>query len=1737
MRTLARGVWNHLGSRRRTLRSVARTVLTAILLTVIGVECSAAAAAESSVSTRTQPRVSQVPPAARELKFSAAAADDEFLRTGLFIEPLAPTSLTSTRENRELARALLTYRDLVQSTGSEDAVEPLLSFLDRHPDSAWEPALLLDLGIVYRQTGHFSKALQAWQTGWKQTRDLTDPHGYAIANATVARLSQLEAYLGRKELLAPLLDSVHDRKIGGTPAQWLTDSQTGLYEMLHQPETSFLCGPLALRRILTDVDTGIKPSPVALRVLNDAQSTPNGLSLTAVQQIATKAGMHYQMAFRKPGAVVITPAVAHWKVGHYAAIVGHQKGRYLVHDTTFGDDIRVSRATLDEEASGYFLVPAGPLPAGWRGVPAVEGSGIWGRGNTGNTHDDNATGDTCSGGTGCTDYSVELEVVGLQLTDTPVGYNPPVGPTVAFTFVYSHRDIQQPATGFTYTNFGPKWTFNWLSYITDTVKSNGQATVYRRGGGNEPYTFSSTGATTSYTGPYSQSTLSRTVNSSGNSTGFTLTFPNGSYEQFTQPGGGVGQFFMTAVVDAAGNKVTLAYDSLLRITTITDAVGEVSTLSYQSSTSLLVSKITDPFGRAASFTYTADGHLGSITDTLGITSSYTYGQGADPDFINTLTTPYGSTTFTFGDSKATPSLGSTRFLKTTDALGRMSYVEFDQGIDPSDSSNGVPKGPLPANMAACANYLNWRNTFVFNANQYALALNNGVLNYSLAKVVHWLHTSDGGSTSRIKESEKQPLENRVWYNYAGQNLAQGSCGTIYATVSNSGVVSPTASNKPIAAGRVLDDGSTQVTNYSYNPQGNILSAKDTAGRQTTYTYAANNVDLISVANTTGSTQVLETVTYNSQHLPLTITGANGTTTRYAYNSAGQITRYTDQLGHATTYTYDSAGRVKTITGASGFVETFSYDSLNHPAAVTDSGGETLRFTYDAADRVTSVTFPDGTVSRKNYNLLEAQSITDRLGHTTQFTYDADRELTKTTDQLGRVVQRGYNLAGELTSITDPKGHTTTLVLDDEGRTVAKQFPDGTSVSVAYQASRSLTAAVTDALGQGTYYTYNPDGTVATVGYVSNVNTPSVSFSYDPAYVRPVSMTDGNGTTTYSYYPVQSGPNLGANLLQSVTSPVAGGTGSDTVTYAYDALNRIVSYNIDGAAQTVAFDALGRVNSTSNPLDTFTYGYSDGTGRVSTTTAAQGPVLSYSYFGAAQDELLSQVSVATQSGTSLAQLSYTYDANENVSTFTSSIPATQTASYTYDQTDRLLSATIGAASTPQYAYTYDAASNLTSITANGIQQSPTYTSTNSIQSGTYDLNGSPTALAGKTYTWDGARRLASVADATGNASYFTYDGIGNLVRVVDTVNGSVTADHSYLWCGNTRCLSHDNTHSGSPVTAQYFNQGVIVNGTSYYYVRDRLGSVRELISTSGTIAAQYDYDPYGNPITVSGTVPLDAGFQGFFYHAASGLYFSKLRAYDSQHGHWLNRDPAAEAGGINLYSAFAANPTNIVDPTGLFMAGPIGQAGAQALSQAMAVDGMMGGPLDYVGDAIAVASLAYFFYESYQAIKDSQQGPPPDPTPTAPPAANPSASPGTSGSGAGGGNNQPPSTTQSDSCPDDDDDKLNQARAARDALANAVKPQGRKAPAAVTGGYNVNTGEVSAACSDGVSLCAEDVLTKSLNADPADMQFTEAVRPRSGAEQPVCVRCEATYGRDAFPPDTLFQSDSPPKPYPPPPGPK
>ncbi|MGH9563711.1 MAG: RHS repeat-associated core domain-containing protein, partial [Terracidiphilus sp.] len=347
----------------------------------------------------------------------------------------------------------------------------------------------------------------------------------------------------------------------------------------------------------------------------------------------------------------------------------------------------------------------------------------------------------------------------------------------------------------------------------------------------------------------------------------------------------------------------------------------------------------------------------------------------------------------------------------------------------------------------------------------------------------------------------------------------------------------------------------------------------------------------------------------------------------------------------------------------------------------------------------------------------------------------------------------------------------------------------------------------------------------------------------------------------------------------------------------------------------------------NALDSFTYGYApgDATSRITSVTSTAGPTTGMTYYNTPQDELLKHIGYTNSAAATLMTFGYTkYDSDDRL--MTANLPSAttnQAYTYTFDPANRLTSATLGPTMTPQYVYTPNPGSDLTTITINGATQNYTYSDVNTINSTTanptiYDANGSPTALRGYGYAWDGANRLFTSANPNPtSASAFFYDGLGRLGRVVERNSaGAVTADHAYLWCGRAPCLAHDNTQSGSPVSTEYFPQGAIIAGTNYYYLKDQLGSVNALVTTAGAIATQYTFDPYGNRTLISGTVASDIGYAGYFAHAATGLDFTMHRAFDPVHGRWLNRDPIGESGGVNLYAYVGGNPISNIDSTGL-----------------------------------------------------------------------------------------------------------------------------------------------------------------------------------------------------------------------------
>ena len=1135
---------------------------------------------------------------------------------------------------------------------------------------------------------------------------------------------------------------------------------------------------------------------------------------------------------------------------------------------------------------------------------------------------------SCSGGQnagsnahGMARYSVHSKLVSLHITDTPLRYSPAYGPAIDFSVTYNQKETQQPAT-FAYANLGPKWTFGWLSYVSDDPNVQLPLTgLYRAGGGAEIF---------AYDAP-SQAFLpdaeSHAVLVKTGAASYERRMPDGSKEVFAQSDGATSyprRLFMTQVVDAAGNTVSIGYDATFRVTTITDALAQVTNVSYElPADPLKVTKVTDPFGRFATFEYTS-GQLTRITDEIGIQSQFTYTTGTDS--IDTLTTPYGTTNFVSGQS------GTNRWIEMTDPLGGKERVEYrDQapGIAASD-----PVAPTATGITNAG--LDMANTFYWDKKAMLVAPGD----YTKAKVTHWLYNADG-TLSDIVSSEKQPLENRAWNTYAGQPdyLHAG----------------PSANPSQVA--RVLGDGSTQLSQFEYNSVGKTTKSTDPVGRVMSYIYDTNNIDLLEIRQTRATNNELQRkFTYNALHEPLTDTDAAGQVTTFTYNAQGQVLTQKNAKNETTTYAYGGtvpAGCLASVTSppfnSVSAVTSFTYDSFKRVRTVTDSDNYTTTTDYDNLDRKTKVTYPDTTYEQFQYTdnvtgamKLDLTGSRDRRGLWTYRHYNANQKMDSITDPANRTTQYGWCTCGALTSITDPKNQTTTFNRDIQSRVYQKVSQDGTTIDFLYEGQTAPNTAgaasrlksSTDAKSQRTNYSYFVDDNIQQISYTNTAGqpltppTPAVTYTYDPNYSRVATMVDGIGTTTYGYNPIAVPPALGAGQLASIDAPLA----TDTITLGYDQLGRVTNRSVNGAAnsETWTFDSLGRVSTDANKLGTFTNTYVGVTNRLSKLAYPGGASANYLYFPNAQDKRLQQIKNLSSSSVMISQQDYTYDAEGEILTWKKNyagLAAPQRFDLGYDNADQLTTAPLKNANTnaliKQYTFGYDPGSNRTSELVGTATTTSTPNNVNEItsQSGaknrtlSYDLNGSITSDGGtRTFEWDGANRLVAI-NYTGftTRSEFSYDGLSRVAKIVEKTGAVVNSTRKIVWCGTEMCEFRD---ASNAVTQRNYKQGQYVGAIAYFYTRDHLGSVREMFTGGGTAVARYDYDPYGRSTTVLGTTPTDFNFTGLYRHSKSNLDLAIHRAYEPDLGRWLSRDPIAEKGGLNLYGYVGNDPSNTTDPLGL-----------------------------------------------------------------------------------------------------------------------------------------------------------------------------------------------------------------------------
>jgi len=215
---------------------------------------------------------------------------------------------------------------------------------------------------------------------------------------------------------------------------------------------------------------------------------------------------------------------------------------------------------------------------------------------------------------------------------------------------------------------------------------------------------------------------------------------------------------------------------------------------------------------------------------------------------------------------------------------------------------------------------------------------------------------------------------------------------------------------------------------------------------------------------------------------------------------------------------------------------------------------------------------------------------------------------------------------------------------------------------------------------------------------------------------------------------------------------------------------------------------------------------------------------------------------------------------------------------------------------------------------------------------YDVDGFLTAKTDSTdvttYNYSSRGELLSVALPDGRVVEYAHDPLGR--RIAKIVDG--TTVEKYLWQGLTRLLAVYDGSSNLIMRFEYVDGRMPVamtrGGATYYLTYDQVGSLRVVADSAGNVVKRIDYDSFGNIVAdTNPSFDMPFGFAGGLHDRDTGLIRFGFRDYDPDIGRWTAKDPIGFAGGdTDLYGYCLSDPVNRIDAVGLWLIGPLVDAG-------------------------------------------------------------------------------------------------------------------------------------------------------------------------------------------------------------------
>ena len=665
----------------------------------------------------------------------------------------------------------------------------------------------------------------------------------------------------------------------------------------------------------------------------------------------------------------------------------------------------------------------------------------------------------------------------------------------------------------------------------------------------------------------------------------------------------------------------------------------------------------------------------------------------------------------------------------------------------------------------------------------------------------------------------------------------------------------TTTNRYDASGNLTaeTDALGQRTDYSYDAQGNILARTDALGNAmengydnfghltntvvrdaglgvlntTAFAYDANGnqtnkTTWRTTAGSAGVPPATETLitryVYDSANRLVLTVQPDGSTNATVFNAISKPAVSIDALGRQTSMTYDDRGNLTRTTHPDGTFEQTFFDAENRRVGMQDKAGRVTSYLNDALGRMVTTVYPDQTGMTNYYDAIgRVFAMSDARGNTTFYGYDPNCGCSgrkhSITNALGQVTLNDYDEVGNLVQTVDALGRTNVFTYDALNRRTGVLFPDSTFQSTFYDAlSRRIAetdqsgnttwfgydglgrlVAVTNQLGNVTRYTYNEQGQQTAQ---TDAEARTTRFEYDALGRRVKRLLPLNQFETYRY-----------DVAGRMTNRTD--FNGRTTTFIHDVMNRLVEKRPDASfaaapvqfgynelglrtnmvdasgVTTYRYDNRNRLIEKATPEGTLSYSY-NANGQVTNITSfnANGVVLNYAY------DQLNRLSDVLDPHT--GHTTYTYDDVGNLRGFT--YPNGVNHFYEYNALNRLtnLNVSAGLSGLANYAYTLAPSGHRTSATESRVVN---------------PLNPQVTTLT-RLYGYDRTYRLTN--ETIGGTSYvnpstldYGYDRVGNRLSLASTEPGLVSQLSSYD--ANDRLLSDTSDSNGNTLTAPGFAQ--------------------------------------------------------------------------------------------------------------------------------------------------------------------------------------------------------------------------------------------------------------------------------------------------------------------------------------------